>query len=128
MVMRGVVLASVEGQGTDLRIDTEVGPVQGVWRGDSPLNSGEALDVELEFPNARAWHDIASAASTNATRIISSAPLFGTVVELFDDGVLLVKIGGSIVQIELDNGPSLDPAGKTVAISPDDLEIYPTGV
>jgi hypothetical protein len=126
--MRGVVLASVEGQGSDLRMETEIGPVLGVWRGDNPVDTGETLDVELEFPNARTWHDIESAASVGSTRSISSDPVFGTVMELFDDGILMVKIGGSIVQVELDEVPPRNPAGETVAISPDDLEIYPTGV
>ncbi|MFC8797612.1 hypothetical protein ACFT2C_07745 [Promicromonospora sp. NPDC057138] len=126
--MRGVVLASVDGQGSELRLETEIGPILGVWRGDAPVDSGETLDVELEFPSARSWHDIASAASADSARSISSDSLYGTVMELFDDGILMVKIGGSIVQVELDDSPSRNPAGETVAISPDDLEIYPTGV
>ena len=127
--MRGIVLASIDEQGTELRIETEIGPVQGIWRGDSnsPVNSGEALDIELEFPNARSWHDIAGTTAAG-TRSASPDPIFGTVVELFEDGILMVAIGTSIVQVELSDSPSADPTGQTVAIPSDDLEIYPTGV
>lgn len=126
--MRGVVLASIEGQGSEIRVQTDIGPVLGVWRGEYAVSSGESIDVELEFPNARSWGDIVSSASAGAARSISSDLIVGTVLEFFDDGVLMVKIGGSIVQVELDDRPASDPAGETVAFSPDDLEIYPTGV
>ncbi|GAA4693104.1 hypothetical protein APR04_002196 [Promicromonospora umidemergens] len=126
--MHGVVLASIDGQGSDLRIQTDIGPILGVWRGDSPVNSGESVDVELEFPNSRAWGDIASHASAEAARNVPSDLIVGTVIEFFDDGILMVKIGGSIVQVELDDSPSGDLVGATVAIAPDDLEIYPTGL
>jgi len=101
-----------------------------VWRGETvPTGAGE-VDAELEVPGEVDWRTIV-AASTRAN-VPSPAEdellLRGVVEDLDQDGVLTLRVAGSVVLIDTVGEPPLHVVGQEVAMVVHSAELYPTGV
>lgn len=108
-----------------LEIDTPVGRLSGVWRGTTGVGRGKSVDVELELRRARALSEVVISPRGNPAH----GRLRGVVTAVFGEGVIVVQIGGVLLQVEFDgDGPTPEIVGVTVEFTADDLEFYPTGV
>jgi hypothetical protein len=123
--MRAIALNDADAMHPAIEMDTEVGRMRGVWRGASGIANGDSVDVELDLPRPRSLADLVidppSAAAPGMLR--------GVVTAVFDDGVIVLQVGSSAIQVELDDSPpGSDVVGATVDVPADDLGFHPSGL
>ena len=123
--MRAVALNAAGENSRALVLDTAVGRLTGTWMGDRPIRAGESLDVELEFPQSRRWDELTGRGEVDER----GGPRLPALVErAFDDGVLVVRMGETTAQLEIQGAVPPDAVGTAVGIPTSDLEFFPTGV
>lgn len=106
-------------------MDTEVGRLRGAWRGATAIAAGQSIDVELDLSRPRAFAEFVINPPTGARPQL----LRGVVGTVFDDGVLVLQVGSSAVQVELEGDVSgAEVVGMAVGLVADDLEFHPSGI
>lgn len=123
--MRAIALNDADSAHPSIEIETEAGRLRGRWCGSEAIARGQSVDVELDVARTRLFADFI----VNPTGSRDPRALRGVIQAAFDDGVIVLQVGSSALQIELDDHPQGDAVvGKTVDLIADDLEIFPTGV
>lgn len=123
--MRAVALNDADTLRPSIEMDTEVGRLRGTWRGSTAISQGESVDVELDVANPRSLADLVVDPQGNRGQGV----LRGVIQAAFEDGVIVLQIGSSAVQVELEQAPPVDEiVGRTVDLIAEDLEFFPTGV
>lgn len=108
-----------------LTIATEIGLLDGAWRGSEPVRKGDVFDVELDFTEPRQWSELLPLADGEP---VGPGRVRAVVAGRYDDGVIIVQIGSAAAQLEMVDGPPEDVTGTLVSVSADDLEFFPTGI
>jgi hypothetical protein len=125
MVMQAEAQNDADESSPRLTLATEIGLLDGAWRGSEPVRKGDVLDVELDFTEPRRWSDLTPLADG-----VSAGPgrLRAVVAARHDDGVIIVRIGSAAAQLEVVDDPPEEGTGMVVSVSTDDLEFFPTGI
>ncbi|WP_152991448.1 hypothetical protein [Frankia sp. R43] len=111
-----------------LTVSTGSGKLQGVWMGNYPMRAGEEVDVELEIRRPRYWSDLVLEGRRRKTFDGAENLVRGRIAEVFADGTVVLRIGTSIVLLEMIDDPPREAVGTSVLLRADDLEFYPTGI
>ncbi|WP_460573189.1 hypothetical protein [Humibacter soli] len=110
-----------------LAIETSSGRLTGRWMGDGTVPVGEVLSLGLELARPHTWAEI-SGVNTNPGGVdLGAGRVHGTVELAFEDGVLAVRIGEAVTQLEVLGEVPADAIGALVLIPEDDIEHCPTG-
>jgi hypothetical protein len=125
MVMRAEAQNDADESSPRLTIATEIGLLDGAWRGSEPVRKGDVLDVELDFTEPRQWSELRALADGEPEE---PGRVRAVVAARYDDGVIVVQIGSAAAQLEMVDGPPEDVTGMLVSVSADDLEFFPTGI
>lgn len=122
--MRAVALNDADPTCPLIEMDTEAGQLRGAWRGSTAVLQGQLVDVELELALPRSISDLTVVAPASG----EPGVLCGVIQAVFDDGVVVLRVGTAAVQIELDGDlPGAEAVGSTVGLIADDLEFHPSG-
>lgn len=113
------------------RVEVDAPGVAGsaLWRGEGDPVTGVPVHVELEVPDEVDWERIAITPSgAGAQAVPDDALLLSGVVEhLDDDGVVTLRVAGSIVLVETVGTPPPGVDGKPFTLAVRRAEVYPTG-
>jgi hypothetical protein len=121
--MRATALNAADDQSRALTVSTSVGDLDGQWMGSSPVRAGDELDLELELGPPRAWDELVGP----GTRTDPSPRVPALVEQAFDDGVIVVRIGTTVAQLEIVGEVPASVAGLNVSVPISDLKFFPTG-
>lgn len=124
--MRAVALDSAE-ESMPVAMTTSAGRLRGRWMGSAPIRVGESVDVELDLGPSRAWDELVEhAVSHDDAGHLSRVP--GLVEQVFDDGVIFLRVGEGLVLLDVTGAIPDDAEGTSITIPADDLSFYPTGI
>lgn len=126
-----VTVTGIRGSAPSLvEFTSDVGNADAIWRGHSPPELQD-YDVELNIPGQLRWGaeaEIDAAAAAGISRVGAETRVVGRVVECDDIGVLSLELAGSLVMVELADGPPSDVAGANVSLRIRRLELYPSSI
>jgi hypothetical protein len=119
------------GTSNHLVVAAAAGDVVGAvaWRCETPPGARD-VDVELEVPEEIDWREIGVGDEAAGVRAPADDELRlrGLVEDLDQEGVLTLRVAGSVVLIETVGEPPLHVVGDEVAMVVRAAEAYPTGV
>ncbi|NTW41720.1 MAG: hypothetical protein HGA44_17880 [Cellulomonadaceae bacterium] len=124
--MKITVLSVAPGDDPLVECDTPAGRLDLRWRGASVPAPGDSLDVELDIPGRLTWgEDVECVEGTGS----QSGPgwLAGS-IDAIDGEVVTLRVGDSLVLLEVIDRPPSPDVGKRVAVRPGELEAWPTGI
>lgn len=90
------------------------------------MRTGDIIQVELELPRPRRWSDLLTDSPSGGLEG-PHATLHGQ-IEAADGEVVIARVEGALLQLELLDAPPVNPVGTEIEIAADDLEFYPTGI
>ncbi|MBE1877496.1 hypothetical protein IHE71_17550 [Myceligenerans sp. TRM 65318] len=123
--MRATALNAADASRPGIEMETEIGRLQGKWCGAEAITAGELVDVELDVGRPRYFSEFVVSPSPEA----ASGVIRGVIATVFEDDVIVLQIGSSAVQVEVEGGlPDDGLVGLTVGLAADDLEFHPSGV
>jgi uncharacterized Zn-binding protein involved in type VI secretion len=109
-----------------VEVQTPQGRVRALWHG-TEIAAGDSRGVEIEISQTLRWgNDIAASQGDPAMGHDDSGKVFivGQLEEVYDDGVVVVRVGDAVVQVETEGDA---PArGTTVRVLVDQLELWDT--
>lgn len=112
-------------EGSAVRCETPTGELLVLWRGPVIPIAGDAVDVEMDAVGELTWATDAWPAGTTTGAGLDT---LGGVLEHVDGGCAALRIGDSIVLLEL-TGEIPDAAlGQPVRVRPQRWEAWPTGI
>ncbi|MEZ5096656.1 MAG: hypothetical protein R2731_11380 [Nocardioides sp.] len=104
--------------------ESSLGVLVAVWRGDTTPHVGSQHDVEMDAVGALVWSDGARIVDADGANEHGQA-LTGLVQEVEADS-LVVRIGDSVVLLEVAGEPPLGVVGGAVTVRPSRFELWPT--
>lgn len=111
-----------------VRFETPIGVGVGIWNGELPV-LGDRTDIEIDIDDDLEWGKNITMTNSNIGMIAIEKNLFrfvARVISYEDDGCLTVKLGDSVVFLDVDNVPSTIQGwveGKVKAV-----RLYPTNL
>ncbi|MEF3073793.1 hypothetical protein V2P20_02020 [Methylobacter sp. Wu1] len=112
-----------------VKFETPIGIGTGTWNGELPA-LGDCTDIEIDIDDNFEWGKNITTTNSNTSMIAIENNLFRFVARVIsyeeDDGCLTVKLGDSVVFLNVDNVPSGIQGwveGKTKAV-----RLYPTNL
>ena len=122
-----VTVRTVTGDSPPLvRCETDVGDLVANWRGREAPEAGTQQHVEVDAPGPLVWSDGPGITATNGASEHGQA-LTGLVEDIEDDAVA-VRIGGSVLLLDVEGEPPLGIVGGRVTVRPSAFELWPTEV
>lgn len=126
--MRVTALHNTDEANRALTVSTGSGSLQGLWRGPAPICAGDTLDVELELRRPRRWSDLVIDGEWRKVSDSEARLVRGDIAEVFEDGVIALRIGTATILLEMIGDAPKVPIGTSVSLLADDLEFHPTGM
>jgi hypothetical protein len=102
-----IKILSIEGR-ERIMFETPIGIGFGDWEGEMPAQ-GESTDVEIEIDDDLKWGRDITMTNESVSMIASENNLFRFVAEVLsyeNDGCLAVRLGESVVLLDVDDAPS----------------------
>ncbi|MBB2923655.1 hypothetical protein [Cellulomonas cellasea] len=101
-----------------------------VWRGPGAPVVGVPVDVELDVPGPVGWDMfVVGTPSTDLPAVAEGElRLVGVVEHRDDDGVVVLRVGRSVVLVETTGTPPRRIDGQRVAVVVRGVEVHPTSV
>lgn len=123
-----VTLSEPSGTGDRVAMQVAGDVTIATWMGPGGPASGDS-DVELDIEETVPWESIALTDEQEGLgRDGEQAVVRGTVVDVSDDGVLTLRVRGSILMVDTDGEPRGDVEGRVVVVRTSDLRAFPTGL
>jgi hypothetical protein len=127
-----VAITDIRGSAPPLIAFTSAaGSADAIWRGDSPPELRE-YDVELDVPGQIRWGqdaEIDAMSAPGISRLGEEVRVVGRVLDYDDVGVLSLEFAGTLVMVQVADGPSPDVVvGTVVSVRVRQLEIYPSSI
>lgn len=128
--MRVRALTAVAAQGERLVAATPVGEIEGKWCGQGAVAAGDVLHVELELPRPRESSEILWLHAEGPTGQMNHPGrwLEGVAVDVDQEGVLTLDVGGTPVLVDTAGDPPLGVVGQRVRLLAEDMEFHPVGL
>lgn len=98
------------------------------WRGESGIDAGACVDVEVEIPNPLLQWDLVRA-DHGAAEITTSqghVTVRGVVTATADDGVVVLDLSPGLVMVELADARRPPEVGALIEFSTMTIELFPT--
>ena len=122
-----VIVRTVTGEShLSVYCESDVGDLVGHWRGDKPPEGGSEQHVELDAAGPLVWSEGHAIAAPDGVSEHGQA-LTGLVEDVEGDSVF-VRVGGSIVLLEVEGKQPIGVVGGPVTVRPSAFELWPTSV
>lgn len=121
------VLATVRSVSGDqpatVHCETDVGDLVAHWRGDVPPLVGVARYVEVDAVGPLAWADgpriVDSHGASEHNQVLTG------LVEDIDGDAVTVRVGSTLVLLEVQGDPPIGTVGRPVSVRPSAFQLWP---
>lgn len=112
-------------EGAAVRCETPGGDLLVVWRGPVTPVVGDDVDVELDAIGSLAWETVDHPAT--GARGTTGLDVLAGILEHLDSDCAVLRVGDSIVLLELTGEAPRAALGRPVRARPERWEAWPTG-
>ncbi|MFD1811769.1 hypothetical protein [Rhodococcus gannanensis] len=100
-----------------------------VWQGESGVDAGASVDVEVEVPDPVVDWDVVEAghAMAGISTVRGRVTVRGVVAATSDNGVVVLDLSPGVTMVELADESRTPEVGAFIEFSPSAIALFPTG-